>query len=78
MKNPLLNSVNSKVEQICFAVAAAKKAGLSASVEIAGQNLICNYDGFNRVIGLNLDTAPDRLNSLLNDIYAITPLSVAV
>ena len=68
-------NVNSTLDKISSATAAAKRAGLKINSAFQGEFFCCISieSNINRAVDLNDKNANTKLAALLEDIYAVTP-----
>jgi hypothetical protein len=73
-------NVNSTLDKIYSAIAAAKRAGIGINSASQGNFFCCVSLGenINRAIDLNEKNANLKLNALLQHIYVVTPSEVAM
>ncbi len=74
------SNINKTIDKISSAVHAAKRAGINIGTDFKDNYFCCgSIDGrLVRTIDLENESAQGKLNSLLQDIYAITPANQAM
>jgi hypothetical protein len=73
-------NVNSTLDKICSAIAAAKRAGVQINAAFEGNFFCCIAMGqnINKTIDLTEQHANTKLKGLLQNIYVVTPADVAM
>ncbi len=73
-------NINSTLDKIASATAAARRAGIKISTAFHGDLFCCvaMENNINRTIDLNSQRANLKLNALLKHIYCVTPSKVAM